>query len=193
MRASRFACLLTLVISASLCVIAGCDSEKAKIDSELKNLATENDQYSSKLSDQESLLEATKQRLNVQNSQLEEYNASVLRYMGQHEMAVVVVGLGLAGAGTALDRHNEYSQQTEQFGGIVAAGAALWAAAHMDEVSDVFTTLNQADAHVKTMKADIAQTSSAIEQERMAVQQTQQAIRELAEKSASLQQRRDQM
>ena len=180
---------------------SGCDDRKQELatlhrqelDSKLATLASENTQANQRLSDIESQLEASKERLQLQNAQLNEYNASVDAYILQHKMAVGVIAAGLAGANVTLSSDNQYSQQAHDLSGIALVGATIWILANMDEVTEVFNTLNQADAHVKSLKSDIAQTSSAIDQQTAAVQESQQGIAVIAQKTATLQRERDQL
>jgi hypothetical protein len=186
-------CLLLLLGLSSL-DLTGCnDGRRQQIDYQLQSLSTQTDQLNQRLSDQQSLLEATKQRLQVENAQLNEYNASVQGYMLQHKTAVAVIAAGLAGAGTTLASDNQFSEQAKEVGTIVAVGALLWAASNMDEVTEVFNNLNQADAHAKTLKADIAQAAASIQQQTAAVQQSQQRLDLLAQRTAALQHQRDQL
>ena len=57
----------------------------------------------------------------------------------------------------------------------------------MDEVTEVLGTLNEADAHVHSLQAEIDQTAAAIEQQRQTLQQSQNRLGELSQQTASVQ------
>jgi peptidoglycan hydrolase CwlO-like protein len=190
------ACLLLTLSMASLPVM-GCrdvsaqEDRKQQIDTELNALTGQSNELKGRIADQQSEFEAGRQRLTVQRAQLGEYNAAVQGYMAQHKMAVAVIAAGLAGASTQLSKDNEFSQDAKDLGGLVAVGAAIWVIANMDEVTDVFNTLNQADAHVKSLKAGIEETAATLDQRTEALHRAQQDLDAIAVRVASLKQQRD--
>jgi chromosome segregation ATPase len=126
------------------------------------------------------------QRLTERRSQLAEYNASVQGYMLDHKMAVTALVAGVGGIQMSSD--NAYSEDAKEFGGVVTAIAVLWALNNMDEVSDVFKTLNQADARVNTLKTDIAQTTAALQQEEQSLESSKEQFQALTRQKTGLEQ-----
>lgn len=182
--------LLSLLLSGTALLETGCreDPRRLQINTELSNLGTDSDRLKRNLSDQESTLEATGQRLTAQTSELSEYRASVQGYMMQHKMAVGALALGLAGTTTVLDKDNAFSEDAKEIGGVGLAIAVIWTLNNMDEVSDVLTTLNQADAHVHSLEASIAQTNSAIARQQRLLSTTRDQLGQLDQKTSTLKQ-----
>jgi hypothetical protein len=118
---------------------------------------------------------------------LNESNASVEGYILDHKMAVAAIAAGVGGTGVSLDASNSYSDEVKQLASALAVVAGIWALGNMDEVSGVVKTLNQADAHVRTLKVVIAQTSVAIEKQGAAIQESQNQLNAIAQQSSTLQ------
>lgn len=182
-----------LLVTPSILLTAGCDHRRDDIQAAMSTLNGQKEIVRQTLSNQQSSLEAMNQRLLVEQAQLREYNAGVQGYILDHKMAVAAIAAGIGGTGTAISHDSTYSEEVKEVGAAAALIAIVWALNNMDEVSDVVKTLNQADAHVKTLKADIAQTSSAIEQQRQAIQGSQASLGVMGQKVSALQAQLDQL
>ncbi len=178
--------LASLLLSGTALTITGCQNpRKAEIRLQLSDLESKCDSARQSLSNQESGLEALQQRLADRRTQLNEYNASVQGYMLDHKMAVAALAVGVGGAQISSD--NTYSADAKQVGSTVALLAGLWAIGNMDEVSDVLKTLNQADAQVGTLKSELAQTTSAIQQEEHSIEASKEQLQSLVQQQTRLQ------
>ncbi len=85
--------------------------------------------------------------------------------MLQHKMAVAALVAGVAGAVPWLEENGKFSQDAKDMGAALTVLAALWAVTHMDEVSEVLGTLNEADVHARNLQAAIDQTAQAVTQQ----------------------------
>ena len=185
-RSSRARVGVALLVTSSMLLTAGCDHRRDDLQAEIATVNGQREIARQTLSNQQSELEAMNQRLLVQEAQLREYNASVQGYMLDHKMAIAAIAAGIGGAGAALRSDNAYSEDVKEVAGGLALLALAWALNNMDELSDVVKTLNQADAHVRTLKADIAQTSSAIEQQQQAIRASQAGLGVLGQRVSAL-------
>ena len=140
------------------------------------------------MSDQESTLAAMEQRLVSERGQLRDFNAGVEGYVPEHKLAVAALAVGVKGVEVSVDDSNAYSAEAKQWGAALAALAVVYAIAHMDEVTDVAKVLNEADAHVRSLKAGIEQTASSIETQRVFVQRAHEDLDRVAQREAALQQ-----
>ncbi len=178
--------LSLLLLSGTALTISGCENpRKAEIRLELSELGSKCDSARQSVSNGESALKAMQQRRTDRHAQLNEYNASVQGYMLDHKMAVAALAAGVGGAQISSD--NTYSADAKQVGSAVALLAGLWAIGNMDEVSDVLKTLNEADAHVGTLKSDLAQTTEAIQQEERSIEASKEQLELLVQQQRGLQ------
>jgi len=188
--------LSTQVVSGVLCclVISGCNvTEKMQLQSRIDDLAGQRQFLAQTVVQQQAGVEALNQRLNVQAAELSEYKSKIQGYMMDHKMVVVALAAGVAGAGVALDSNNSFSEDAKNVGGVIAAVAAIYALANLDEVSDVVNNLNQADAHVRTLDAGMAQTRSQIQQQQLSLQSSNNRLAEIIQQVENLQARLNQL
>lgn len=187
--------LSTPVACGVLCclAIAGCNTEKTRLQSQIDDLVGQKQSLAQTAVQQQAGVEALNQRLNVEAAELSEYKSKIQGYMMDHKMAVVALAAGVAGAGVALDSNNSFSEDAKNVGGVIAAVAAIYALTNLDEVSDVLNNLNQADAHVHTLEAGLAQTRSQIQQQQLGLQSSNNRLAEITQQVENLQARLNQM
>ena len=182
---------------AALCMLLLCTPltgcEKIQLQSQIDDLNGQKQKLLETIRDQRAAVEALKERESIQEAELNEYQARVEGYMLDHKMAVAALVAGVGGAGVALDTSNSFSQDAKDVGGTLAAIAAIWALANLDEVSDVLKTLNEADAHVRTMQAQIDQTKSATQQRLLDLQASQGQLTALTRQISDLNTRMGQL
>ena len=179
---------LALVLPGSFLPLAGCKpDERQQTRDQLRALDDQSGRMRQVIANQESDLQSMIQRLAVQRSQLEEYDASVSAYMLNHKMATAAIAAGVGGASTYLDKENAYSDNAKQIGAGLAFAAAIWVLANLDEVSEVVGVLNQADAHVRALRVSMTQTSSAIAQQQAVLQQNQNSLSLMTQQTVALQ------
>jgi DNA repair exonuclease SbcCD ATPase subunit len=183
-----------LLVGSVAQVTSGChNSRKAEIRDQLDTLNKDSDNMRQTLSDQESQLEAMNQRLRAQQTELNNKNESVQVYMMNHKMAIAALIVGVKGTQVWADSGNQYSEDAKQLGSTLAVVAVTWAVFHMDEVDEVLETMNQADDKIRNLKAEIVQTSSAIEEQRSTVQNSHDHLQLLSQRTAALQQELSQL
>jgi outer membrane murein-binding lipoprotein Lpp len=152
--------------------LTACDSQKKmQLRAQLTTLQVEVDSLRQAASDQESALAAAGQRLTQQNTDLNNFNTTVVSYMLDHKLAVAALVAGLGGASAALDGSNAYTDQAKQLGSAIAVVAAIWAIGHADEVGQVLQVLNRADLQVRGLQSAVTQTSLHLQAQQAAVQQ----------------------
>jgi len=195
-RSNPYPASILLLLVCMVLPTTGCqsnDQQKVELQSQLDSLSSQCTSVRQAVADQQSTLEALNQRLNQERAQLQEYNAGVQSYMLQHKMAVAALLAGVAGTVPWMNGNDTYSEDAKEVGAAITAIAVIWAISNMDEVSEVLSTLNQADAHVHSLQAQIDQTSSAIGQEQAGIRQTQERLGMLSQKTAAVQQQLSQL
>jgi peptidoglycan hydrolase CwlO-like protein len=179
---------------AVLLLLAGCESaEKTQARSQLSDLNGQRQSLQQTIVSEQSEVRDLQQQLKDQDAQLAEYQTQVEGYMLDHKMALTAIVAGVAGAGVALDSSNAFSEDAKNMGGVVTFVAALWALGNLDEISDVVKTLNEADAHVRTLRAGMERTRSAIEGRHADLVAKQSQLAELGQQIATLNARIDRM
>ena len=184
-KAALFTAACCMVIASTGCTP---DTRRTQLQSQLDNLTGECNRARQAVTDQQSMLVSLNQRLTQERSQLQEYNAGVQGYMMQHKMAVAALVAGVAGTVPWINDNGTYSEDAKEIGAAITAIAVIWALSNMDEVSEVLSTLNQADAHVRSLEAEIGQTSSASDQQGAGLQQAQERLAALSRQSSAVQQ-----
>jgi peptidoglycan hydrolase CwlO-like protein len=179
--------ILLLLLSTTGCNL----SQKFQLQSQIDDLNGEKQKLLTTAAEQQAQVAALSQQLDVQSAEMDEYKAQVHSYMLGHVMAVAAIVAGVAGTGVALDSNNEFSDDAKGVGAVIAIAAGLWALGNMAEVNEVLQTLNNADAHMRTLQTKFAQTQSAIAQQRDLVQNTRQRISDLSQQTARLQSQLD--
>jgi peptidoglycan hydrolase CwlO-like protein len=179
---------------AVLLLLAGCESaEKKQARSQLDEWNGQRQSLRQTIASEQGEVRDLRQQWNVQDAQLKEYQARVEGYMLDHKMAVTAIVAGVAGAGVALDSSNAFSEDAKNIGGLVTFVAAVWALGNMDEISDVVKTLNEADAHVRTLKAAMERTRSAIMDRQADLAAKQSLVEQLGQQIATLNARLERM
>ena len=176
-----------LVAPIIVCLLASGCSQKDKIRSQIKSLEQNKQAVSASIFNRQAKLATLNAQLNVQNAGLEAYKARVMAYMMDHKMAVVALAAGGGGLSVALDKSNRFTEEAKNVGGVVAGIAVLYALAHMDEVSDVVKNLNNADAQVRVLEAEIAATQTAVQQEQAFLQREENDLNQLTRQITNLQ------
>ncbi len=169
--------LAALLLACVLTGLTGCraaeDPRKAQLQTHLNALRAETAEAQEAVNRQGDLLQSLEQRLRAGQQELAEYNSSVDAYMLQHKMAVAALVAGVAGAVPWLEEDGKFSQDAKELGAALTMLAALWAVTHMDEVSEVLGTLNEADVHARNLQAAIDQTAEAVSQQQGNLRQAQ--------------------
>jgi septal ring factor EnvC (AmiA/AmiB activator) len=163
--------------------------EKMQLQSRIDDLNKQKQSVIETVTRQEADVESLNNQLNLQVAELNEHQAKIHGYMLDHKMAVAALTAGVAGAGVALDHNNSFSDDAKNIGGVVATLAVFYALANLDEISDVVKTLNQADAHSRTLEVAIAQTRAQIDQRSLVLRASQTQQADLTAQIASLQAR----
>ena len=107
--------------------LAGCDGNphRTQLEGRLNTLNSESGTVRQSVSDQQSALEALRQRLARERAELAEYNAGVQSYMLQHKLAVAAIVAGVAGTVPWQSDNQQYSQDAKEVALAVTAVAVI--------------------------------------------------------------------
>jgi hypothetical protein len=184
---SSVLCFLVVLVASCL-FSTGCESAaKKQMRVDLRDKQAQKQIAMQTIADETQELDRLKEELNKQNDDLKEYDAQVDAYMLDHKMAVAAIVAGLGGAKVAMDTDNAFSEDAKNLAATVGVVALFWAIANLDELSTVVGQLNEADVHVKTLQAGIANTTSAIQQQQIRIQSTTMQRDQLGREIADLQ------
>jgi len=167
-------CLLTLTACSD-----PKEARKQQLLSELHQVDNDYTRQSQTVSNRKNTVGYLEQQLLTHRSNLSDYKGRVEAYAMNHKMALTAIALGLGGTAVALDSTSAFSSDEKTVGGLMAAGAALWALNNTEELAEVADTMNQADSHVKSLEHQIGQLSSQLATESQHLLQEEQALRTL--------------
>jgi septal ring factor EnvC (AmiA/AmiB activator) len=184
--AERFS--LPIVAFFIICtLLSGCENpEKIRLKSRIDELNEQKRTLLQTTASQQNDLDSLNDTLNERQAGLNEYQAQVRGYMLEHKMAIAAIVAGVGGADVALDTTNTFSDDAKNIAGPVVLLAAVWAAANFNEVTEVVKTLDEADAHVRTLQTQIANTTAAIERKQQTLQASRNQLAELTKQLTDL-------
>lgn len=172
------------LIMAGLIILSACSDSNAVqrelLLSELREAETNRTMLSEAVRGRRLALASLEQRLSEQQSGLQAYRDKVEAYMMNHKMAVAAIASAAGGSAVALDSENEFSDEAQAVGGLVGAIGVAYTIANFEEVSTVFDQLMQADAHVKRLEAQIADTRAGRQAEDDLLRQEEETLREIS-------------
>jgi chromosome segregation ATPase len=142
-------------------------AKQRRLEAQINSLTGRRDSLSQTLEDQRQHFDELTRTEQNQKAELEEYKASVERYMTDHLQEVSALVLGVGGLKIAMDKDNVFTQDAKTGGGIVAFISAIWAVDHAQEIASVAANLNAANAAVHTRETAITGTASSIQQEKI--------------------------
>ena len=152
---------------------------KQQLLSELHQVDNDYTRQSQTVSNRKNTVGYLEQQLLTHRSNLSDYKGRVEAYAMNHKMALTAITLGLGGTAVALDSTTTFSNDEKTVGGLVAAGAALWALNNTEELAEVADTMNQADSHIKSLEHQIRTLSSQLASESQHLSQEEEALRTL--------------
>jgi hypothetical protein len=166
------------VVGAAMVAIAALGSGCHLLGrSELRNKQTA---LTNSVAQRQATLASLQGTLSTETAGLEEYVAAVRGYMVEHKgIVAALVAMG-AGGSIALDKTNRFSDDAKQVAATVGGVGLLYCVFNMNECASVLSELDKADAHRKTLEAQIASTQSAMGRESSALlndQNNLQAVR----------------
>lgn len=167
-------CLLTLTACSD-----PKEARKQQLLSELHQVDNDYTRQSQTVSNRKNTVGYLEQQLLTHRSNLSDYKSRVEAYAMNHKMALTAITLGLGGTAVALDSTSTFSSDEKTVGGLLAAGAALWALNNTEELSEVADTMNQVNSHIKSLERQISTLSSQLASESQHLSQEEQALRTL--------------
>lgn len=167
-------CLLTVTACSDPNV-----ERKQLLRSDLQQVDNDYTGLSQAVSNRKNTVGYLEQQLLTHRSELSDYKGRVEAYMMNHKMALAAISAGIVGTGVALDSTSTFSSDEKTVGGLLAAGAALWALNNTEELAEVADTMNQADSHIKSLEHQIRTLSSQLAAESQHLLQEEQALRTL--------------
>ena len=181
--------ILAGAVAFSLCLTACSDPNAARREQLSSEIASIQGQIS--LANQEVVQERQKlafleNRLLTKKAELSDFQQRAEAYFMNHKMALAAIALGIGGTAVAIDANNEFSDDAQAAAGIGAFIVGMWAIGNMDEVIAVGDALVQADARIKSLKAEINALNAQRGNQFLSVQTREKSLQGLNTRFSSL-------
>ena len=166
-----------------LLACAGC--ERRRLEKQADVLEQERTSLAQRAEQRRNSLRDSTDRLAALNSELTAYNTAMSSYISAHRIAAECIRASRSTWG----ENNAFSHEvsaTTRFGTVLCS-VALLNTKFSEEVSRVADKLGEADAHVRTLKDQIAVAERAVSSDRGEVERSETAVKEVAAEIADVQ------
>jgi septal ring factor EnvC (AmiA/AmiB activator) len=174
----------------ALCVVLlACNGEKRRLQEKLTVLEQKRASLAQALDQRKNTVRDTTHRLEALSSELTTYNTEILSFVAAHRIAAECI----RASRSTWDRNNSFSHDvsTATRFGTVLCNVALLNAQFSQEVGRVADKLGEADEHVRSLKAQIAEAEGALTVDRAAVEKSQAAVDDAAAEIVDVQRQLD--
>ena len=174
----------------AICIVfLACNGEKRRLQQQLTVLEQERASLSQRLDQHRNTLRDTTQQLEALNSDLTSYNTDVHSFIAAHRIAAECIRASRSTWGENNTFSHEMSATTRI--GTALCSVGLLNAQFAQEVAHVTDKLDEADAHARKLKEQIAAAERTLTADRAEVEKTETAAREVAAEIADVQRQMD--
>jgi len=179
MRARTAAVILSIGLLA-------CNREEQRLQKKLMVLEGERASLSQRADERRNTLRDTTQHLEALNNELTTYDTNVHSYITAHRIAAACIHASRSTWGENNAFSHDVSTATRL--GAALCSVALLNAQFAAEVTRVADQLNEADAHVRNSKEQIAATERQLASDRAELERSEASVREIGAEIANVQQ-----